>query len=178
MKNSILAAFSMIILAAMGAQAGHHEGAKEERQVIGMGLSMDGEFKPLYAGSSSNMKIWQDWIQAHNDRDFDKIAEINGDDFNVYLPNGQKIIGTAAHRELLEGWIAEANTTWQIFWMIPNDGVNADGVMEEWLSTGNMLTMTDADGNVSREFHQVDMKMKNGKLSTGYVSSMENVPAP
>ena len=53
--------------------------------------------------------------------------------------------------------------------------VNADGVMEEWLSTGNMLTMTDADGNVSREFHQVDMKMKNGKLSTGYVSSMENV---
>ena len=83
MKNSILVAFSMIILAAMGAQAGHHEGAKEERQVIGMGLSMDGEFKPLYAGSSSNMKIWQDWIQAHNDRDFDKIAEINGDDFNV-----------------------------------------------------------------------------------------------
>ena len=47
-----------------------------------------------------------------------------------------------------------------------------------WLSTGNMLTMTDAEGNVSREFHQVDMKMKNGKLSTGYVSSMENVPTP
>ena len=78
----------------------------------------------------------------------------------------------------MKGWIAEANTTWQIFWMIPNDGVNADGVMEEWLSTGNMLTMTDADGNLSREFHQVDMKMKNGKLSTGYVSSMENIPAP
>ena len=78
----------------------------------------------------------------------------------------------------MKGWIAEANTTWQIFWMIPNDGVNGDGVMEEWLSTGNMLTMTDADGNVSREFHQVDMKMKNGKLSTGYVSSMENVPTP
>ena len=115
MKNSILVAFSMIMLATTGAKAGHHEGAKEERQVIGMGLSMDGEFKPLYAGSSSNMKIWQDWIQAHNDRDFDKIAEINGDDFNVYLPNGQRIIGTAAHRELLEGWIAEANTTWQIF---------------------------------------------------------------
>lgn len=31
MKNSILVAFSMIILAVMGAQAGHHEGAKEER---------------------------------------------------------------------------------------------------------------------------------------------------
>jgi len=177
MKNSVLAGLLVPLLFATAAYAGHHE-AEEKRTVIGMGLSMDGESKPLYSGSLSNMKLWQDWIQAHNDRDFEKIASLNSEDFNVYLPNGQRVVGSAAHRALLEGWIAEANTSWEIWWIIPNDAVNSDGVMEEWLSTGNMLTMTDAEGNVSREFHQVDMKIKDGKLSTGYVSSMENIPAP
>ncbi|MDC0573416.1 hypothetical protein OAO91_08220 [Luminiphilus sp.] len=177
MKNNILLALSVILFSAVTAHAGHHE-AEEKRTVIGMQRSMDGEFKPLYSGSASNMKIWQEWIQAHNDRDFDKIAALNNDEFTVYLPDGKSVVGSPAHRELLEGWIAEANTTWEIWWVIPNDTVNADGVMEEWLSTGNMLTMTDADGNVSREFHQVDMRITDGKLSAGYVSSMENIPAP
>jgi hypothetical protein len=177
MKNRVLAGLLSSFLFATAAHAEHHE-AEEKRTVIGMGLSMDGESKPLYSGSMSHMKLWQDWIQAHNDRDFEKLASLNSEDFNVYLPNGQRVVGSAAHRALLEGWIAEANTSWEIWWMIPNDAVNSDGVMEEWLSTGNMLTMTDAEGNVSREFHQVDMKIKDGKLSTGYVSSMENIPAP
>ena len=65
------------------------------------------------------MTIWQEWIEAHNDRDFDKIAAMNGDTFKVMLPNGQRIVGSDEHRALLEGWIAEANTTWEIWWMIP-----------------------------------------------------------
>ena len=43
---------------------------------------------------------------------------------------------------------------------------------------GNMLTMTDAKGMVSREFHQVDMQFVDGKLTSGYVSPMENIPGP
>ena len=177
MKIHVLVALSIILFSSVVAHAGHHE-AEEKPTVVGMGFSGDGESKPLYSGSMSNMKIWQEWIQAHNDRDFDKIADLNSDDFNVYLPDGQRIIGSAAHRELLEGWIAHANTTWEVLWIIPNDAVNADGVMEEWLVTGNMLTMTDADGNISLEYHQVEMKIKDGKLSAGYVVSMENAPAP
>ena len=177
MKIHVLVALSIILFSSVVAHAGHHE-TEEKPTVVGMGFSGDGESKPLYSGSMSNMKIWQEWIQAHNDRDFDKIAALNSDDFNVYLPDGQRIIGSAAHRELLEGWIAHANTTWEVLWIIPNDAVNADGVMEEWLVTGNMLTMTDADGNISLEYHQVEMKIKDGKLSTGYVVSMENAPAP
>ena len=36
--------------------------------------------------------------------------------------------------------------------MIPNKIEPANGEMEEWLSSGSMLTMTDAEGAVSREF--------------------------
>ena len=143
-----------------------------------MSLSKDGETKPLYAGSASLMTIWQEWIEAHNDRDFDKIAAMNSDKFKVMLPNGQRIVRSDEQRALLEGWIAEANTTWEIWWMIPNKIENSDGEVEEWLPSGNMLTMTDAKGTVSREFHQVDMQFVDGKLTSCYVTSMEDIPAP
>ena len=177
MKNPVFLTLWLMAIASFAAQAGHHEG-DEQQVVIGMGLSMDGESKPLYAGSASLMTIWQEWIEAHNDRDFEKIAAMNSDKFKVMLPNGQKIVGSDEHRALLEDWIAEANTTWEIWWMIPNKTENADGEIEGWLSSGNMLTMTDAKGMVSREFHQVDMQFVDGKLTSGYVSSMENIPAP
>ena len=100
MNNRVLLTLWMIALASFTAQAGHHE-ADEEQVVIGMGLSIDGKTKPLYAGSVSLMAIWQEWIKAHNDRDFDKIAAMNSDKFKVMLPNGQRIVGSGEHRSLL-----------------------------------------------------------------------------
>ena len=93
MKNPVFLTLWLMAFASFTAQAGHHE-TDEERVVIGMGLSMDGESTPLYAGSASLMTIWQEWIEAHNDRDFDKIAAMNGDTFKVVLPNGQRIVGS------------------------------------------------------------------------------------
>ena len=157
-------------------QAGHHE-ENAKPPVIGIGRSAEGESKPLYAGASSNMIIWQEYTQAHNDRDFQKIASMNAEDFSVVMANGQTVVGSKAQRETLEGWIQESNTTWEIQWIIPNDVENADGRMEEWLATGQMLTMTDSDGNTSMECHLVDVKLDEGKIALGYVASMENLTA-
>jgi hypothetical protein len=66
MKNRVLAGLLSSFLFATAAHAEHHE-AEEKRTVIGMGLSMDGASKPLYSGSMSHMKLWQDWIQAHRE---------------------------------------------------------------------------------------------------------------
>ena len=89
----------------------------------------------------------------------------------------QTVAGSKAKRETLEGWIQESNTTWEIQWIIPNDVENADGEMEEWLATGQMLTMTDSDGNTSMEYHLVDVRLDGGKIALGYVASMENLTA-
>ena len=132
MKNRVFLTLGIVLFASFAAEAGRHETDKG-KVVIGVGLSMDGESKPLYAGSASLMTIWQEWIEAHNDRDFEKIAVMNSDEFKVMLPDGQKIVGSDEHRALLEHWIAVANTTWEIWWMIPNKTENADGEIEEWL---------------------------------------------
>ena len=87
MRHIIVAALSAFLVTAPIVQAGHHE-ETEKPPVIGMGLSAGGESKPLYAGALSNMKIWEEYIQAHNDRDFEKIASMNGEDFKVVIANG------------------------------------------------------------------------------------------
>ena len=80
MQNPVFLTLWLMAIASFAAQAGHHEVDKEQ-VVLGMGLSLDGESKPLYAGSASLVTIWQEWIEPHNDRSFDKIAAMNGDTF-------------------------------------------------------------------------------------------------
>ncbi len=94
-----------------------------------MGLSVGGESKPLYPGALSNMRIWEEYIQARNDRDFEKISSMNAEDFSVVMANGQRVARIKAQRESLEGWIEESNTTWEIQWITPNNAENEDGEM-------------------------------------------------
>ena len=45
--------------------------------VIGSTLGNDGESSEIVVGDTSNQQVWIDYIDAHNNRDLDKIAEIN-----------------------------------------------------------------------------------------------------
>ncbi len=44
---------------------------------------------PIIPGEVSNQAIWIDYIQAHNDRDLTKIAEINAEDWEGYTADGR-----------------------------------------------------------------------------------------
>ena len=122
------------------------------------------------------MKIWEEYIQAHNDRDFEKIASMNAEDFSVVMANGQRVVGSEAQRETLEAGF-KSRIPLGKYRIIPNNAENDEGEMEEWLATGQMLTMTDSEGNTSREYHLVDVKLEGGKIALGYVASMENIAA-
>ena len=91
------------------------------------------------------MQIWVDYIQAHNDRDFNKIAAMNTDDFKGIAPR-VKSWRAQAHTAFLQKWIAAESPQWKVWWVIANDGENAEGKMEQWLATGNVVTATDPDG--------------------------------
>ena len=53
--------------------------------------------------------MWVDYIQAHNDRDFEKIAAMNADNFKGVAPTGEVVRGSEAHRAFLQNWIAAEN---------------------------------------------------------------------
>ena len=140
-------------------------------QSIGKQYFDDGSSKPLLAGSGGNAQIWVDYIAAHNERDFDKIAAMNTEDFRGIAPHGEVVEGNAAHAAFLQNWVATENPRWQVWWVIANDGENADGVMEEWLATGNVVTTIGPDGAERRAYETIDVLLENGKIKMLNVAS-------
>ena len=131
---------------------------------IGTQFFDDGSSKSLRAGDTASVQIWVDYIQAHNDRDFDKIAAMNADDFKGIAASGEVVEGSAAHTAFLEKWIAAESPQWQVWWVIANDGENAEGKMEQWLATGNVVITTDPDGAERRTYETVDVLLEGGKI--------------
>lgn len=164
MKTLLFA--SLYVALSAGVMAGHHEaGESGAATVIGAAISDDGTSNPLMAGDIAKQQIWLDYIQAHNDRDLEKIAEINADDWAGYVPDGSVIKGNAAHIEWLRDWFASSdNPNWTVKWMIANDGVNAEGTTETWLTTGNDITFNDADGNEVTEHHVHDVRFVGSEI--------------
>ena len=106
----------------------------------------------------------------------DKIAEINADNWVGYPPNGNVIRGNEAHIEFLDEWFkSPANPQWTVKWMIANRGADVEGVMQEFLTTGNDITFIDEEGNEVVENHVHDIMFENGKIRTIFVYSK---PAP
>jgi len=164
MKALLIATLSVVLSA--GAMAGHHEsGEMKEAVVIGTFVSDDGTSNQLLAGNTDKQQIWVDYIQAHNDRDIEKIAEINADDWEGYVPDGSVIKGNAAHIEWLKEWFASSdNPKWEVQWMIANDGADDEGATETWLTTGNDITFNDADGNEVTEHHVHDVQFVGNEI--------------
>jgi ketosteroid isomerase-like protein len=156
-------------LLTMGALAGHHE----SKVVIGLQHFGDGNTKPLYGGNQANLAIWSDYIQAHNDRDFDKIAAMNAPNFKGVAAHGEVIRGSEAHSAFLKTWIETQQTTWKIWWVIANDGENEDGEMEEWLATGTLVTTTNPDGTEVTSYETIDVLLENGKVRLLNVASQQ-----
>ena len=157
------------VLLSVGALAGHHE----SRVIIGEQHFGDGSTKPLYGGNQANVAIWRDYIQAHNDRDFDKIAAMNAPNFKGVAPDGEVIRGSEAHAAFLKAWIETHQTTWKVWWAIANDGENEEGEMEEWLATGTLVTTTNPDGTTVTAYETIDVFLEKGKVRLLNVASQQ-----
>ena len=165
MKNYLLTALSLLLLTTI-TQAGHHEaGEAKAETIIGTVFSDDGAANPLVAGDTALQQIWVDYIQAHNDRDLEKIAAINAEDWAGYLPDGNIVKGNAAHIEFLDAWFNSSdNPSWEIKWMVTNSGSSNGEAVEHWLTTGNDITFTDAEGNEVKENHVHDVQFAGNQI--------------
>jgi len=133
--------------------------------VIGSTLGNNGESSEIVIGDTSNQQIWIDYINAHNERDLDKISEINAEDWIGYAPNGNVVRGNEAHIAFLDEWFkSPANPNWRVKWMIANRGENDEGTMVEFLTTGNDITFVDEEGNEVVENHVHDIMFEDGKI--------------
>jgi hypothetical protein len=157
----------LILIFANACQNNQESNSSKKDSVVEIGSAMmDGTnmMTPIILGEVSNQTTWLDYINAHNEKNLDRIAEINAADWEGYTADGSVVKGSEAHIEILDNWFKSANPKWEVKWMIANAAKNKEGVIEQWLTTGNDYSDLDADGNEIFEHNVHDILFVNGKI--------------
>ena len=132
--------------------------------IIGSYKNDAGKIVPITVGEITNQQIWLDYIKAHNEKDLEKIAEINSEKWEGYTADGSVGKGNDTHIAILDNWFKNESPRWDVRWMIANSSENENGEIEEWLTTGNDFYNVDADGNDIFEYNVHDVQFKDGKI--------------
>ena len=153
--------------------AGHHEsGHMKKGAVIGYEISEDGEKLDIVAGDPSLVKIWVDYVEAHNQRDLEAIDKTNADDMVGKAPNGVIVNGSAEHAAFLKNWFETSNPSWEFVYAMANDVPQADGSIHHWVTSSYKVTDTiDGKEVVARE--SFDVRIENNKIKEIIVASRQ-----
>ena len=160
--NKLLSITSMVLLAQLSF-AGHHEsGHMKNDTVIGYEI-LDGEKLDIVAGDPSHIKIWVDYVEAHNQRDLEAIDKTNASNFEGKAANGVIINGAEARAAFLKEWFMTSNPTWKYNYAMANDVPQADGSIHHWVTSS--YTVTDIiDGKEVVSDDLFDVRIENKKI--------------
>ena len=108
----------------------------------------------------ANLAIWEKYMDAHNERDYETIMSMNHDSIVLNLDDGRDIFGTDDHLAVLKEYIAVGNPTWEIYFSYT---MKVDGQNGEWVIAGHRLNET-IDGVESNPWVITDTFIVEGKI--------------
>ena len=73
----------------------------------------------------ANLGIWEKYIDAHNNRDYETIASMNHDSIVLNLADGTDVIGNDNHIQTLKAYMDASNPKWDIFFSYT---MNVEGI--------------------------------------------------
>ncbi len=170
--NKLLSIIALLLITQI-TYAGHHEsGHIKKGTVIGYEISEDGAKLDIVAGNPSIVKIWVDYVEAHNQRDLEAIDKTNADDLVGKASNGVIVNGSAEHAAFLKNWFETSNPTWEFVYAMANDVPQEDGSIHHWVTSSYKVTDTiDGKEVVARE--SFDVRIENNKIKEILVSSRQ-----
>lgn len=137
----------------------------------GAGFFLPIEGEKFVVASDSVTEIWQNYINAHNDRDLEAIMAMDSDSIVVEADDGRVIKGKEMHKAALADWFAAEEPIWEIYWAMPYKAVNGG---EEWIVAGHRVT-TKVDGKEKVQLQMIDGEIKEGKITQFYVYSKREI---
>lgn len=160
MKKLLLSAFIISVLVSCQAPK---ENQPSSPTVIGYEFNEKGEKQNIVAGDVAITDIYMDYIQAHNDKDLNKIYEMDTEDVVIKAANGDVFNGNKLHGEQLEAWFKVSNPIWTVKWMVTNTVQSTEGNSQNWLTTGVDLVQ-EIEGESITTHHILDVQFAKGKI--------------
>ena len=131
----LLSIICLFILAPLSFAGDHASGHMKKGAIIGYEISEDGEKLDIVAGDPSLVKIWVDYVEAHNQRDLDLIDKTNAVDLVGKAANGVIVNGSKEHAAFLKNWFEASNPSWEFVYAMANDVPQADGSIHHWVTS-------------------------------------------
>ena len=134
-------------------------------------LTADGTKIDARDADPSNLAIWEKYLEAHNNKDFETISSMNHDSIVINLNDGQNFFGNQAHIDLLKGYMDEFDPTFNTFFSY---AMHVDGQVGDWVITGHQIDQT-ANGEEQSVSDICDVFIVDQKIRRIIVYRKENL---
>ena len=98
MKKTIL--FAAFVIIAVSCTQTTTEPCPPVREPVGYN-NLSEDFTGAVIGNNETVAIWQQYLEYHNDRNFDGIQELDADSIQIYAADGRLVKGAEEHRASL-----------------------------------------------------------------------------
>lgn len=129
MKKTITSILTILILSNCSQQEISKNNIEEKKSISTAGFSNIWDYKAtggIMIGNQKSVDLLNEYIEFHNERNYEKIREMDSDSIQISGPNGESINGSDEHIPFLKEWFNNANTTWKPIWGTSIKNVNDD----------------------------------------------------
>ena len=129
MKKTIISILTILILSNCSQQEISKNNIEEKKSISTAGFSNIWDYKAtggIMIGNQKSVDLLNEYIEFHNERNYEKIREMDSDSIQISGPNGESINGSDEHIPFLKEWFNNANTTWKPIWGTSIKNVNDD----------------------------------------------------
>ena len=129
MKKTITSILTILILSNCSQQEISKNNIEEKKSISTAGFSNIWDYKAtggIMIGNQKSVDLLNEYIEFHNERNYEKLREMDSDSIQISGPNGESINGSDEHIPFLKEWFNNANTTWKPIWGTSIKNVNDD----------------------------------------------------
>jgi hypothetical protein len=146
------------------------QSATTEKQSIGFDMAGGTERTALYGGDTTHVTLFENWIQALNDRDTAKLRSLEAtDSLKIYTPGGDVLTAGEDYKNYMAKYFTNMNPKWKLNFAIANKSTDKNGKVSEWVTSSGTVTHT-VDGKESKVNRYFDANIVNGKIQKMYIA--------
>jgi hypothetical protein len=150
--------------------------SNEKQQSIGFDMAGGTERTTLYGGDTTNVTLFENWIQALNDRDTATLRSLEAtDSLKIYTPGGDVLTAGDEYKNYMAKYFTNMNPKWKLNFALANKSIDKNGKVSEWVTSSGIVTHT-VDGKESKVNRYFDANIVNGKIQKMYIADRTLLP--
>ncbi len=146
------------------------ESTTHEKQPIGFDMAGGTGRTALYGGDTSHVAIFENYIQALNDRDTTTLRSLESpDSLKIYTPGGDVLTSGDDYINFMAKYFTNMNPKWTLNFAMASTLTDKNGKISDWVTSSGTVTHT-VDGKVTKVNRYFDANIVNGKIQKMYVT--------